>query len=136
VRAFVLDGAIDPTLPTEEVNRQQAIGFEQALRAFLADCAANAKCPFNAGGKSAAEFDTLSHRIDGTPLPTKGGRMLGPGEFFLGVLAPLYSRAEWPGLAAALAQAAAGQGDLLLALSDRYTQRDANGNYGPLLSAN
>ena len=40
VRALLLDGAIDPAVPVDEVAIQQAKGFEASLDAFLEDCAA------------------------------------------------------------------------------------------------
>ena len=38
VGRFVLDGAVDPSLPTLEGSLSQAKGFETALRAYLQDC--------------------------------------------------------------------------------------------------
>ena len=39
VRALVLDGAVDPAVPVEDVAIQQAQGFDASLQAFLKDCA-------------------------------------------------------------------------------------------------
>ena len=39
VRALVLDGALDPSLGFEDVTREQAVGFDSALNAFLDNCA-------------------------------------------------------------------------------------------------
>ena len=41
VRAFVLDGALDPSLTPEEQGNRQDDGFDTALDAFLTDCAGN-----------------------------------------------------------------------------------------------
>ena len=137
VRAFVLDGAIDPSLPSDEVNRQQAAGFERELNAFLDDCAHDGSCLFNNNGNPRAAFDALAASIDRHPLPTGSGRTVGPGEFFLGVVQPLYSKTLWPTLARALAQAQQnGRGDGLLASADDYTERAKDGSYGSLLSTN
>ena len=38
VGRLVLDGAIDPSASDAEVTQAQAVGFEQALRAYLEDC--------------------------------------------------------------------------------------------------
>ena len=38
VRALVLDGVIDPALPTFELWMAQAVGFQQQLDAFFASC--------------------------------------------------------------------------------------------------
>ena len=52
------------------------------------------------------------------------------------VIRPLYRQDDWPTLARALAQAQTGRGDTLLLMSDDYTERQSNGTYGNLLSAN
>ncbi|MGH9026963.1 MAG: alpha/beta fold hydrolase [Acidimicrobiia bacterium] len=39
VRSMLLDGAVDPSLEPAESAVEQAVGFERALNAFLADCA-------------------------------------------------------------------------------------------------
>src|SRR5690606_16394108 len=46
---LVLDGALDPTLSSDEVALQQAEGFESALRAYVADCQAGDQCPLTGG---------------------------------------------------------------------------------------
>jgi pimeloyl-ACP methyl ester carboxylesterase len=67
--------------------------------------------------------------IDAEPIAV-GDRQLGPGEADLGVVAPLYSGEDgWEVLAAALEDAAAGDGAALLGLSDAYTRREASGSY-------
>ncbi len=45
VGRMVLDGAIDTSLDPDEISEQQAVGFENALRAYVEDCQAGAKCP-------------------------------------------------------------------------------------------
>jgi pimeloyl-ACP methyl ester carboxylesterase len=136
VRAFILDGAIDPSLSVEEVNRQQAAGFEHSLNAFFADCAAKTSCPFRNNGDPRTAFQQIQAKVEQQPLTTNSGRSVGPGEFLLGVIRPLYRQDDWPSLARALAQAQSGRGDILLLLSDDYTERQSNGTYGNLLSAN
>ena len=49
VRALVLDGAIDPGISSLSMNVAQARGFEVALRAFVADCVAQAGLPGRPG---------------------------------------------------------------------------------------
>jgi pimeloyl-ACP methyl ester carboxylesterase len=44
---LVLDGAID-AVSNLDVSTTQAIGFESALRAYMADCLKGKKCPFRA----------------------------------------------------------------------------------------
>jgi pimeloyl-ACP methyl ester carboxylesterase len=130
VRALVLDGAIDPNLSGVEIGREQAMGFEQSLDAFLDNCSRNSRCPFYNAGDSAGAFDRLAARVDAQPLPADDGRVLGGGEFDLGVAQALYSgRAGYPQLQQALAAAERGEGDRLLDLSDQYTGRRRDGTY-------
>jgi pimeloyl-ACP methyl ester carboxylesterase len=130
VRALVLDGAIDPNLSAVEIGREQAMGFEQSLDAFLDNCSRNSRCPFYNAGDSAGAFDRLAARVDAQPLPADDGRVLGGGEFDLGVAQALYSgRAGYPQLQQALAAAKRGDGDRLLDLSDQYTGRRRDGTY-------
>ena len=131
VRALVLDGPVDPTLKAEEWQKQQAVGFEEALQAFLADCAGNKSCAFYSNGAPGAAFDALMAKIDAGPLPIAGeARTLGPGEASLAVTGALYSRTSgWPRLARGLAAAQKGDGGLLMELSDGYLDRDKSGHY-------
>jgi pimeloyl-ACP methyl ester carboxylesterase len=130
VRALVLDGAIDPNLSAVEIGAEQAGGFERSLDAFLANCSQNRRCPFYNAGDSAGAFDRLAAQVDGQPLAADDGRTLGGGEFDLGVAQALYSGEEgYPQLEQALAAAARGDGDRLLALSDEYTGREEDGTY-------
>ena len=46
VGRLVLDGAIDPSVSGLDVGTTQAVGFESALRAYMADCLTTNGCPF------------------------------------------------------------------------------------------
>ena len=130
VRALVLDGAIDPNLSALEIGAEQAGGFEHSLDAFLAQCTQNRRCPFNNGADAAGAFDRLAAQVDAQPIPAGQGRTLGGGEFDLGIAQALYSGKEGYGrLEQALAAAARGDGERLLALSDEYTGRHEDGTY-------
>jgi pimeloyl-ACP methyl ester carboxylesterase len=125
VRAMVIDGAVDPTASYVEGALQQNIGFEQALNAFLADCAATARCPFNRGADTPKAFDDLMAKLDANALPTETGRpAVNQGVAYFGVAAALYYEGQWPDLAAALAAADKGDGKPMLELYDSYTQHD------------
>jgi pimeloyl-ACP methyl ester carboxylesterase len=129
VRAFVLDGATDPQLPGSEWQKQQALGFEIALGAFLADCASRPACPFHSGGDPGAAFDGLMARIDAEPL-WAGRRTLGPPEAETAVIGSLYNKEHgWPQLALGLALAEAGDGSELLDVADQYVDRNPDGSY-------
>ncbi|MFP5371361.1 MAG: alpha/beta fold hydrolase, partial [Actinomycetes bacterium] len=137
VRALVLDGAVDQALDTPALNRVQGEGFDRALDAFLADCAAKgAACPWKpAGGPTKQAFVALSQRVDGSPVPA-GSRRVGPAEFFIGTAALLYSQQTWPLLSRGLAQAESGTGNLILVGFDTLLNRKPDGTFGNDQEAN
>ena len=103
VRAAVLDGAVDPTVPYFEQNLQQAAGFEAALTKFLAECSANPDCAFHNDGNAEQAFDELAARLDSNSY--FGFSQITHGTFFTAVLGAMYDEARWPSLEAALADA-------------------------------
>jgi pimeloyl-ACP methyl ester carboxylesterase len=130
VRAFVLDGAVDPNLSGVQLGVDQAVGFERALDAFLAQCSENRRCPFYNAGDPAGAFDLLAAQVDAQPLAADDGRVLGGGEFDIGVAQALYTgRFGYRVLEQALAAAQRGDGDKMLDLSDQYTGRRQDGTY-------
>jgi pimeloyl-ACP methyl ester carboxylesterase len=134
-RALVLDGALDPERyanePLEQLLSQSAEGFEVSLNRFFDWCATSPICGFE-GGRPA--FDRLLAATATTPLPaTASGdpRPVLQIDVQNGVVLPLYSRQTWPLLADALALAQAGDGSLMLAISDAARGRDEEGNVAP-----
>ena len=76
--------------------------------------------------------------IDRKPIPAlrlRDPRLVGPGLAWSAVLAALYSKESWPTLAAALAQAKAGDGSLMLLISDPFRGRKPNGSYSNMQDA-
>jgi pimeloyl-ACP methyl ester carboxylesterase len=135
VRAAVLDGAVDPTADTVESSERQAAGFERAFDDFAAHCRARGDgC---AVGPDARAFLTdLLDRARRDPVPTRDGRPVTAGHVLLAVVASLYAKTQWTTLTRALADAAAGDGDRVLALADEYNQRRPDGTYTNLIDAN
>ncbi|NUQ72270.1 MAG: alpha/beta fold hydrolase [Polyangiaceae bacterium] len=132
VRAFILDGAVDPSLSGEDLIMGQALSFEEQLNDFLAMCAADLMCELKAAGNPADVFDALQTAIETEPMPALGGdgRSVGPGELWWGVSGALYSPKSWPELASALAEAATvGDATGLLELSDNFAGRRPDGSY-------
>jgi pimeloyl-ACP methyl ester carboxylesterase len=132
IRAMVLDGAVDPGLSQAQFREGQARAFEAAFDRFLAQCGADAGCPFRSGGHPGAAFDKLMARLDQHPIPTlklANREPTGPTEAWQAVIQALYSRASWPLLAEALAEAARGDGSLLLLMGDPYRGRQPDGSY-------
>ncbi|GAA1953729.1 alpha/beta hydrolase [Nocardioides panacihumi] len=124
VGRFVLDGALDPALPTRELNLQQAAGFETALRAYVANCTKSPGCFLgDSVDAGVAKVQSFLADLDQKPLPTKDGRELTEGDAFLGLALPLYSRSYWLLLSSALKSAMAGQGTALMLLADAYADR-------------
>ena len=132
IRTMVLDGAIDPALSEVELRTGQAKAFEAALAAFLRSCAKRSSCAFHNGGSTVKAFDSLMTKIDKKPLPilrVAGRRKVGPGLAYSAVLGSLYNTASYPALELALARAKAGDGRLLVLLSDPFRGRKPNGAY-------
>ncbi len=133
VRALVLDGAVDPSVPPQKTAVQQAEGFEQNLMAFLASCGRETVCRFPRGGDPLAAYDRIVAGIDRSPLKVEtvdGVRVLGPSEADIAVAAALYSRESWSYLAQALDAADQGDGSILLGFFDQYVERRPGGSYG------
>jgi pimeloyl-ACP methyl ester carboxylesterase len=140
IRAAVLDGAVDVQLSAIEISLQQGVGFEHSLAAYFEWCgmAAN-NCPWASAGNAtpADEFARLSASVDAKALTTPSGRSVGPGEFIIGVLAPLYSGEQgYRTISASLRSAQNGDGSGLLAQTDSYLDRHPDGTYGNLQEAN
>ena len=133
VRSMVLDGAIDPAVPTDDSTLRQAVGFERSLDAFFAWCHDDSSCAFARGADPRAAYDDLTHSLtdESDPATVHGEhRLLGAGEASIGVANALYSgRAGWEDLGKALNDAARGDGSALLAQADQYTGRQPGGTY-------
>ena len=136
VGRFVLDGAVDPSLPTLEGTISQAEGFEVALRSYLQDCVDVGDCFLGDSVEEGLQtIEDLLAEIDAEPLPTDDERDLTIGYAFTGLLAPLYSEENWTYLDIGLEEALAGDGGTLLLLSDSYSDRGDAGYQSNLLEA-
>lgn len=135
---LVLDGAMDPSLPTAELNRDQTAGFETAFRSFAADCVEQPDCPLGTGSPTAAaaRLKAFFAALDEHPVPTGESRELGEALATTGVIAAMYDESAWPQLREALTRAMGGEGSALLALADRYYEREDDGTYSNLMYAN
>jgi pimeloyl-ACP methyl ester carboxylesterase len=93
VGRLVLDGAIDPAVSGVDVSTIQAIGFESALRAYMADCLTQSDCPFSGTvDEGMADLGTMLASVDQSPLPAADGRLLGADSLLTGIIAALYSQ--------------------------------------------
>jgi pimeloyl-ACP methyl ester carboxylesterase len=136
---LVLDGAMDPSLPARELNRDQTAGFETAVQSFAADCVKQQDCPLGTGtpARAAAGLKKLFTDLDAEPAPTKDeNRSLGEALATTGVIAAMYDEGAWPRLRAGIRDAQQGDGNGLLALADSYYERGPDGDYANLMYAN
>jgi hypothetical protein len=109
----------------------QAIGFENALRNYLAGCSTRRDCTFN--GTVDEALRQISDLLESTrtnPLPTRSGRYLNQPLAFNGVATTLYDHEAWSLLDLALSEALhKGTGNQLLFLSDFYLNRNPDGSF-------
>ena len=130
VGRLVLDGAVDPSASDAEVNEAQAVGFEEALRAYLEECLSGPDCPFD--GSVDASIDEISRLIasvDASPLRGTDGRVVDADTLVTAIIYPLYSPESWPYLSEMLDSVMFGNADLALAFADGYYGRNEDGTY-------
>ncbi|MBZ4488035.1 alpha/beta hydrolase [Microbacterium sp. cx-55] len=129
VGRLVLDGALDPQASSLEVSTTQGVGFESALRSYMADCLGGSDCPFAGTVDDAmADLGTLLASVDRTPLANDDGRQLGADSLLTAIIAALYSQDSWPYLTTALSSALQGQAGPAFQLADFYYAR-SGGTY-------
>lgn len=131
VGRLVLDGAIDTSLDADAIAEQQAVGFENALRAYVEDCQAGAECPLRGDADDGMrQIRALLDAAQDNPLPTTSDRRVTQTLAFYGVALALYNDVNWPLLTQALAEAFDdGTGTMLLFLADYYNDRNADGTF-------
>jgi pimeloyl-ACP methyl ester carboxylesterase len=136
VGRLVLDGPVDLSATESDQLQLDGNGFEHALDAFLADCAARTACEFHSRDTRGA-FVALQQRFEqGLTLPARDdagrrtNRRANVASFYAAVISSLYDRTfGWTDLATALHDAEQGDGTLLQQLADDYDGRHANGQY-------
>ncbi|WP_433177261.1 alpha/beta hydrolase [Actinoallomurus sp. CA-150999] len=141
VRALVLDGAIDPKLSADDINIEQAKGFDTATKAFAADCVKTKDCPLGTSSTKSAlnRLSQLFAQADKTPLHNglNDGRIADESLVELGVAAALYNKQTWPVLKFALKSAIDNNdGTTLLRLGDLLVERNKDGTYSNQSEAN
>ena len=131
VGRFVLDGAVSPTATTLEQDISQAVGFDYALRAFVANCYAAANCPLKSPvATGLSQIQTLFLQTADQPLTGDSDRVVTESLLILGVASALYdSESGWPTLRIALREAMTGNGKTIMALVDEYTLRNSKGGF-------
>lgn len=133
VGRFVLDGPLPSDLDAEEVTLGQALGFEDALRRFVAYCAAEGGCPLGDDPDPEVGLTRLREileALDTAPASTGDPqRPLTEAAATYAILMSLYRVGDRPLLRDALASLASGDGTPLQRLLDERTGRQADGTY-------
>jgi pimeloyl-ACP methyl ester carboxylesterase len=130
VRAMILDGAVDPNTDPIQANIDQSAGFQKAFDAYAADCAKSPNCPLGTDPTKAVDvYHGMVDPLVGKPAATSDPRGLGYSDAITGTLMAMYSPEMWRHLTTGLTELAQGHGDTLLAMSDAYLNRDAQGHY-------
>lgn len=129
---LVLDGGLDPTLDGHQLELGQARGFENALRAYVANCQKQSDCPLPGTVEDGlGQIRALVDRARRSPLPTSDpARRLTATMLSYGVAVTLYDQRSWFLLTEALREALdEGRASSFLLLNDYYFDRDANGHF-------
>ncbi len=130
VGRFVLDGAVDFLLPSEELSEGQAKGFETSLDAYITDCLTQPGCPLPHDpdlAKREIRDLVITARDEGIPT---GGETLNGTLIVYGIAVTLYSETDWPYLSVAFDEALnRGTGRAFLQLANFYLGRDTEGTY-------
>ncbi|MET4582713.1 pimeloyl-ACP methyl ester carboxylesterase [Conyzicola nivalis] len=130
VGRLVLDGAIDPSLPSSETFTVQMAGFENAFRAYIADCLSTTACPFVGDLEAAlAQAGELFAGVEARALKSDDGRQLTASTLGTALAYPLYDEGSWPALSQMLTELGAGDATLALQFADAYNSRNDDGTY-------
>ncbi len=126
----VLDGSTDSTLSSFDINLTQSTGFEDALKAYLADCTSTKSCPFPGSvDDSLAKISVLYDRLTVTPIDAPDGRVLDQKVLDTAINSGLYDKASWPYLSDMFSEIRTGKTDTAFVLADSYNGRNADGSY-------
>ena len=130
VGKMVLDGAVDPHVPTLDELATQMAGFDSALKAYLADCLSGSKCPFTGSVADAQhQVRALLDGIDAKGLVASDGRKLDSATVGTGIAYDLYSQQAWPYLTSMFSDLFAGDPNSTFQEADGYNGRGSDGTY-------
>ncbi|SKA93487.1 alpha/beta hydrolase fold [Agreia bicolorata] len=130
VGRLVLDGALDPTSSNFDVSVGQAVGFENAIKAYLADCLTKSSCPFNGSvDDGMAKIGELLAQVDASPIRASDGRELGSSSMLTAIIYPLYNAENWSYLSDMFSDVFAGNADYAMQFADGYNGRGSDGKY-------
>ncbi len=119
LRAAVLDGVIDPSLPGVELAVGQTLGFARTIDEMFAWCRTEPTCPVT--GDPTETFDLLLEHLDVAPsVDFADTVVLDPARAILAVVVASYSSDFWPFFFDALAAAVDGDGTMFGLLGEAY----------------
>jgi pimeloyl-ACP methyl ester carboxylesterase len=131
VGRMLLDGALDPSMSSDDLVVGQAIGFEAALRAYVEDCQSVSTCPLTGSvDDGMQQIADLVERIGKKPLDAGDGHVVNGTLAFYGIVVTLYDNQSWQYLTIALDEALRNNtGSTLLELANFYLDRTPDGEY-------
>ncbi|MEV6117844.1 alpha/beta hydrolase [Streptomyces sp. NPDC052109] len=134
----VFDAVVDPTQNPEESALGQAKGFQLALDNFAEDCTSKTtECPIgNTAQDVKNRIAKLLNDLEKKPIPGIAPRQLTQTVATNGIAQSLYSKDFWEYLTEGLEQAYAGDGRVLMLLSDSMNGRSEDGQYSNITAAN
>lgn len=129
LRAWVLDGVVDPSQDLEAFLLGQASAFQAAFERAIGACGQRPSCPLGADPMDAAT--TLAADVEVSPLPVDADgsgaapgidavTRLGPAELSAGYVEALYDPSDWPRLWSAIAAGLDGDGTGMGRLAAEY----------------
>ena len=134
IRAFVLDGAVDPKQDLVAGSESQARGFERAFDNFSKWCATHGSaCPIAPDARGAVT--TALDKARSSPVRGSDGREATAGWVFYAVISSLYTEPGWRKLASAIAKLETGDPDGVFELADSYAERKPDGTYNNMFDA-
>lgn len=143
VRAMVLDGAVDPRISPIGTVVAQSRSLEVDLHDFFAWCPTASTCRKWLPHGAAAPYHTLVDRLRGgaalaahMPAAVGGTQQIHYGTALIGIIAPLYSKANWQYLAEGIASALHGDGTVLASLAFQYEGINPNGTVENVAASN
>ena len=134
----VFDAVVDPTQDPEQSSLGQAKGFQLALDNFAEDCTSKkTECPIGDTPQDVKNrIARLLADLDRKPIPGIVPRQLTQTAATNGIAQSLYSKDFWEYLTEGLEEAYAGDGKILMLLSDAMNGRSQNGEYSNITAAN
>lgn len=131
VGRFVLDGMMDTSVDSHELELAQARGFESALEGYAEWCVEQEDCPVDGEPQDVVDaVQGLFEQISEEPWQGPDGRVMSISVFVSGFILPMYDPEGWEFLSEGLALALeAGDFYAFQYWADQSAGRDQDGSY-------